>query len=74
MYTEDIDFCAAIRARGGRVFFTPDVEIVHLGGRSKATAPEATHLAYRRSQLAFYRKHHPWMAPLLRIYTWLRDR
>jgi GT2 family glycosyltransferase len=68
MYTEDVDFCAAIRARGGRVLFTPRVEIVHLRGRSASTAPAATREAYRRSHLAFYRKHHPWLAPLLRIY------
>lgn len=74
MYTEDVDFCAAIRARGGRVLFTPDVEVVHLGGQSRATAPRATHAAYRRSQLAFYRKHLPWAAPFLRLYTRLRDR
>ncbi len=74
MYTEDVDFCAAIRARGGRVLFSPAVEVVHLGGRSRATAPRATHAAYRRSHLAFYQKHHPWLAPLLRVYTRLRDR
>ena len=34
MYTEDVDFCAAIRARGRRVLFTPGVEVVHLRGRS----------------------------------------
>ena len=73
MYTEDVDFCAAIRARGLDVLFTPSVEIVHLGGRSKATAPRATHAAYRRSHLAFYEKHHPWLAPVLRLYVWLRD-
>lgn len=74
MYTEDVDFCAAIRARGGRVLFTPEVEVVHVGGRSKATAPLATHAAYRRSHLAFYEKHHPRLAPLLRLYIWWRDR
>jgi GT2 family glycosyltransferase len=74
MYTEDVDFCAAIRARGLDVLFTPSVEIVHLGGRSKATAPRATHAAYRRSHLAFYEKHYPWLAPVLRLYIWLRDR
>ena len=68
MYTEDVDFCAAIRARGRRVLFTPDVEIVHLRGRSAATAPEATSRAYRRSQIAFYEKHHPAWAPLLKLY------
>ena len=72
MYTEDVDFCAAIRARGRRIVFTPDVEIVHLRGRSAASAPRATHAAYRRSQLAFYEKHHPRWAPLLRLYLRLR--
>jgi GT2 family glycosyltransferase len=68
MYTEDVDFCAAIRARGGRILFTPAVEIVHLRGRSASTAPAATRAAYRRSQLAFYEKHHPRWAPILRLY------
>jgi GT2 family glycosyltransferase len=68
MYTEDVDFCAAIRARGQRVLFTPEAEIVHLRGRSAATAPAATRRAYERSHLAFYEKHHPWVAPLLRIW------
>jgi hypothetical protein len=69
MYTEDVDFCAAIRARGRRILFTPDVEIVHLRGRSAASAPAATRAHYRRSQLAFYEKHHPMWAPLLKLYV-----
>jgi N-acetylglucosaminyl-diphospho-decaprenol L-rhamnosyltransferase len=72
VYAEDVDFCAAIRARGGRVLFTPVAEVVHLRGRSAASAPAATARAYRRSQLAFYRKHHPRWAPLLRLYLRLR--
>jgi GT2 family glycosyltransferase len=72
MYTEDVDFCAALRARGRRVLFTPTVEIVHSRGRSAATAPEATRAAYRRSHLAFYQKHHPALVPFLRLYHWLR--
>lgn len=69
MYVEDVDFCAAIRARGRRIVFTPDVEVVHLRGRSAASAPAATREHYRRSQLAFYEKHHPRWAPLLRLYV-----
>jgi hypothetical protein len=72
MYTEDVDLCAAIRARGRTIRFTPQVEVVHLRGRSAATAPEATRQAYRRSQLAFYEKHHPGWAPVLRLYLRLR--
>jgi N-acetylglucosaminyl-diphospho-decaprenol L-rhamnosyltransferase len=72
MYAEDVDFCAAIRARRRRILFTPDVVVVHRRGRSPASAPAATRAAYRRSQLAFYEKHHPVWAPLLRLYLRLR--
>ena len=72
MYTEDVDFCAALRARGRRIVFTPSVEIVHLRGRSAETAPAATRAAYRRSHVAFYQKHHPALAPILSLYNWLR--
>ncbi|MDO8795405.1 MAG: glycosyltransferase family 2 protein [Vicinamibacterales bacterium] len=72
MYTEDVDFCASLRARGGQIRFTPAAEVIHLRGRSAATAPAATHARYRQSQVAFYRKHHPRWVPLLRLYFALR--
>ena len=72
LYTEDVDFCAAIRAQGRRILFTPAAEVVHLRGRSRATAPAAMNAAYRRSQLAFYEKHHPAWAPVLRAYLRLK--
>jgi GT2 family glycosyltransferase len=72
MYAEDVDFCAAVRARGRRVLFTPDVEIVHQRGRSAAAAAAETRAAYRRSQIAFYQKHHPFWAPLLKLYLKVR--
>jgi GT2 family glycosyltransferase len=72
MYAEDVDFCAAIRARGRRVRFVPQATVVHHRGRSARSALEATHAAYRRSHIAFYEKHHPRWAPLLRWYLRLR--
>ncbi len=74
MYTEDVDFCAAIRAQGRKVLFTPAAQIVHLRGRSAAAARQATQAAYRRSQIAFYDKHLPAWSPLLRAYLRLRGR
>lgn len=74
MYTEDVDFCAALRSRGRAVLFTPDAEVTHLRGRSAASARPATDQAYRRSQLAFYAKHHPGWVPFLRAYLRLRGR
>jgi GT2 family glycosyltransferase len=72
LYTEDVDFCAAVRAQGRRVLFTPAAEIVHLRGRSRSTAPKAANAAYRHSQIAFYDKHHPRWTPLLRLYLRLK--
>ena len=74
MYAEDVDFCAALRARGRTVLFAPAADVVHLRGRSVVSAQGATEEAYRRSQLAFYRKHHPRWLPFLRAYLKLRRR
>jgi GT2 family glycosyltransferase len=74
MYGEDVDFCAAVRSRGGRIYFAPDIEVVHLRGRSGLSNHAATRAAYRRSQLAFYRKHHPGWAPVLKAYLAVRGK
>jgi len=74
MYLEDADFCAAIRALGKRILFTPEATITHLRGRSRATAARAVESGYRRSHLAFYRKHHPRWARLLWLYLAVRHR
>ena len=69
LYEEDVDFCTALRARGGRVLFSPAAEVVHLRGRSQG---DPTH--YDRSHLAFYEKHAPHWVPALRLWQKLRLR
>lgn len=68
LYTEDVDFCASLRARGRSILFTPAAQVVHRRGRSRAAAGAAANAAYRRSHVAFYEKHHPRWARMLRIY------
>ncbi len=58
LYSEDVDLCARIRATGGRILFTPEVDIVHLVGRSSATNRERVVYESHRSRLYFYEKHH----------------
>jgi len=72
LYAEDVDFCAALRSIGRRILFTPDAEVVHLRGASGRKRRVETNYAYRRSQLAFYERHHPRWAPVLRAYLRLR--
>src|SRR5262249_777282 len=70
MYEEDVDLCAAVRAQGGKVFFTPRAEILHLRGRSGS--PERRRSQYDQSHVAFYRKHAPAWVPLLRVWQRVR--
>lgn len=72
LYEEDVDFCAALRERGGTVIFTPRARVIHLRGRSVARSGQPSTLHYDRSHLAFYEKHQPAWAPLLRL--WMRAR
>ncbi len=74
MYCEDVDFCAAIRAGGSRVYFTPATEVIHVRGQSGKVDRRATNAAYRQSHLAFYDKHHPAWAPVLRLYLALQGK
>jgi N-acetylglucosaminyl-diphospho-decaprenol L-rhamnosyltransferase len=72
MYLEDVDFCATIRGRDRRILYAPGISVTHLGGRSRRAAARPTQLAYRRSHMAFYEKHHPGWAPVLRWFLRLK--
>ena len=72
LYMEDVDLCAAIRARGRRVQFVADAEVRHQRGAS--TSPAEREAAYRRSYMAFYEKHHPGWLPAVRLYVRLFHR
>ena len=67
MYTEDVDLCTSVRARGRKVLFVPQAEVLHLRGRSAGRNPETERLR-RLSHLAFYEKHLPRWVGLLRLY------
>ena len=67
MYTEDVDLCTSVRARGRKVLFVPQAEVLHLRGRSAGRNPETERLR-RLSHLAFYEKHLPGWVGLLRLY------
>ena len=67
MYTEDVDLCLAMTKRGRTVLYVAGAEVLHYRGRSAARNP-ATDRMYRKSQVAYYEKHLPKWAGLLRTY------
>ena len=57
MYGEETDWCYRFKHTGWKILFTPDAEIMHLGGQSsKQAAPEMA-LQLRGSILRFISKH-----------------
>jgi GT2 family glycosyltransferase len=61
MYGEETDWCYRFKQGGWKVLFTPQAEIIHLGGQSsKQTSIEMT-LQLRGSILLFIQKHHFWL-------------
>lgn len=68
MYSEDTDLCYRIHRAGWKVYYLPEVEIVHLGGASsRQCRPESVACLYG-SKVRFFRKHYgPMPAVLLGV-------
>lgn len=67
MYLEDVDLCLEMKKRGRNTLYVAGAEVLHYRGRS---APKNPDLERRRqlSHVAYYEKHLPMWAPLLRVY------
>jgi GT2 family glycosyltransferase len=86
LHVEDIDLCRRLRAKGGRVWFLPDVTVEHEGGSSDA--PSLTVERYKLASFRHYFDRHYGRRPdativmglitarfLLRApFLWLADR
>ena len=67
MYTEDVDLCMSMAARGRTVLYIAGAEVLHYRGRSGPHNP-ALETLRQQSHVAYYEKHLPAWAPLLRLY------
>jgi GT2 family glycosyltransferase len=67
MYLEDVDLCLEMAKRGRSILYVAGAEVLHYRGRS---APKNPDLERKRqlSHVAYYQKHMPMWAPLLRLY------
>jgi GT2 family glycosyltransferase len=59
IFFNEVDWCYRAKQRGWRIYFTPDAEIVHYGGRGTDNAPKASMIREsHRSLQMFYDKHY----------------
>lgn len=59
IFFNEVDWCLRCKRAGWRIYFTPDVEIVHYGGASTTQVGAAMAWESRRGLLQFYAKHYP---------------
>lgn len=62
MYFEETDWCWRFKQAGWKNMFTPDAEIIHLGGVSSKQVRISMVNQWRKSMLLFYKKHESFLA------------
>ena len=74
MYFEESDLCKRVRDLGYTILYTPEANLIHLGGYSVAKVAGVMATEYRRSQCYYYQKHRPfWEQWLLNFYLAIKQ-
>lgn len=58
IFFNEVDWCLRCKRAGWKIYFTPDVEILHYGGASTAQVGASMAWESRRGLLRFYAKHY----------------
>lgn len=81
IFFNEVDFCLRCKRAGWKIYYTPEVEIIHYGGASTSQVGAAMAWESRRGLLNFYAKHYSefWRLPLRAFiaaasfpYAWLQ--
>jgi hypothetical protein len=62
MYAEETDWCYRFHKNNWRIMFTPDAQIIHLGGQSSKQTQAKMLVQLRLSILRFIKKHYGWLS------------
>ena len=65
MYSEEVDLCQRLRRAGLSLYWVPESQVVHHGGRSTQQVAAEMFLQLYQSKLLYFRKHHGWPAAQL---------
>lgn len=68
IYAEEIDWCYRMHNAGWRIYFTPEAEVIHIGGQAMNRVADKRIVLKYKGQYRFYRKHYSvWKYLVLRI-------
>jgi GT2 family glycosyltransferase len=65
MYSEEMDFCFRVKKKDWEVYFTPEAEVIHLGGESARQVKEEMLLAQFQTFRLFCQKNYSYFNRLL---------
>src|SRR5262245_9655268 len=65
MYSEEVDWCYRFKAAGWKIYFTPEVECIHIWGGSSRAVKVETLIRLYRARVQFFRKHYGWLTAFL---------
>lgn len=58
MYSEEVDLCRRIQLAGWKLYWLPDVRIIHYGGQSTRQVADQMFIELYHNKLNYFRKHH----------------
>lgn len=77
LHCEDLDLCKRFFDRGLKIYFVPDVKVVHVKGVSSENIEVSTELHKHRGMIRYFRKYYKetsplFLWPLVVVGVWLR--
>lgn len=73
IYSEEDDLCKRIKKQGYKVVFTPEAQIIHIGGQTSKAMSVKMSLVMAESKIKYVKKHHGRLAgSLFRVLTGVR--
>lgn len=63
MYGEDVDWCYRMKEAGWKIYYNPDVTVLHVKRASSRHSPRAQ-VEFWRAMILFYQKHYAAQTPL----------
>jgi GT2 family glycosyltransferase len=58
MYYDEIDLCYRIKKAGYKIFYLPDIKVIHYGNKSSLQVPGEVSLWKLKSKLSYFKKHY----------------
>lgn len=56
LYSEEVDFCRRVRSAGYTIWYTSDIEVIHIGGQSTKGTSRFSYAELHRSRIKYFSK------------------